>query len=177
MTKNSVVLMFAVSLLFFARICTANDHVTFDSRGNVFVMEIYRNASSGAYLFTRLLLAEKPDDDTLFPVPNDLFVVNCNGNEGGDKTNCLYTSAFFGSSGCLPLQHTSFGPFFVGHPIQQDVMMERYTCKSGAQKDAGECVQFQGSILHVFTQSTGNQVLWPWVEDIDFESLSACTNK
>jgi hypothetical protein len=156
----------------------SEDFVRWTSRGDALLVEIYKDADTGAYRFTRIIVAVAPDDPTLFPAPNDYFVVNCDGNEGGDLSNCLYPGAFLASSACAPIVRTTYStPFFMGHPIQDYVIVDQYRCKTGAPRGAGECVEFEGSILHVFTQSTGNQVLWPWVETMVWPAEWDCAAK
>lgn len=146
---------------------SAADFANWEARGNVLQVEIYRDATTNAYVFTRLILAMSPSDSTLFPSPNDYYVVNYDFNLGA--------GAFLQSSACTPVAQTSFSSFYMGRPIDKNVTMERYTCKPGAGRGAGECVLLQGKLLHVFTQSTGNQVLWPWVETISYEESWNCS--
>lgn len=168
-----LVSMFSAPLASFA----GSDFVQFSTRGDVFSVGIYRDADTGAYKFTRLFLYVSPDDPTLFPVPNDIFIVNCDGLGGGDLTNCQFVGAFLAGSNCTLLQLTHHSAHFVGHPINDTVTLDLYTCKPGASKSAGSCVEIDGSLLHVFTQATHNQVLWPWAEVIDWPGESACQSK
>lgn len=177
----TLALVLLLSLLSFLCLPIASfagsDIVQFSTRGDVFSVGIYRDADTSAYKFTRLFLYISPDDPTLFPSPNDIFIVNCDGLGGGDLTNCQFVGAFLGGSNCTPLQVTHHPAHFVGHPINDTVTLDLYTCKSGASKSAGSCVEIDGSLLHVFTQGTHNQVLWPWAEMIDWPGESACQSK
>lgn len=173
------VILFVVSLLLYTGQLYAgwyDDFVIFGVRGNVVTVDVYKDATTGVYKFTKLWLSVVPEDPTLF-ADNSPFVVNCDGKLGGDLFNCTSYTPFLGSSSCVPIQHTTFPSFFVGHPINSTVIVDRYNCKPGASFGAGECVEFSGTILHVFTQASGNQVLWPWVKTIDWFAATDCTPK
>lgn len=149
----------------------ADDSVTFRTVGNVMGVWIYKDASTGAYLFTRLIVAQAA------PVPADYYVVNCDGHYLDDRANCLYQTAFLQSASCVPLQHTSYPAEYVPQPIDRMATIDTYSCKTGASRKAGECVGLNGLNQVLFTQSTLNQVTFPWLVNIDWLSQVECSYK
>lgn len=148
----------------------AQDFSQWSARGDVAVVDLYFN-TSGQYEFTKLWVYVNGFDD---PGRDNPYIVNCDGDQIAD---CKYPTAFLGQAGCSPITHESFPvPFFLGYPIDKNLTLERYRCPTGSRKDAGACVTLSGDLINVFTQSTANQVLWPWVTAIDWWT-GGCTSK
>lgn len=108
-------------------------------KGDVAYVDILRVA--GAYLETLLWVWSDAPSLPLQPV-----LLRCDGDGSGSLGNCLYPTAFL----ACPIQQQTWADFY-----EPALTTTRYSCGSGARKDAGECVRLTGAVrpLDGFTYS------------------------